>query len=92
MGGGGATGCVFFFGAGLLSPLPRDGVTALPLGFPAELELDLDAGEGVLRGMSESIAQMVCFSSSLILMGLNNVLGRLQIKINFSCNRLHSAR
>jgi hypothetical protein len=67
---GGAAGCVFFFGEDLLSPLPREGVTALLLGFPAGFELDLDAGDGVLRGMSESIAQMVCFSFTLILISL----------------------
>ena len=38
---------------------PWEGVNALPLG----LRADLEAEEGVLRGMNtKSIAQMVCFS------------------------------
>jgi hypothetical protein len=48
-----------FEGSALPFSRPAAGVTALPLGFPP----DLEAEEGVLRGMSaESIAQMVCFS------------------------------
>src|SRR5512134_2409577 len=46
----------------LLCPLPCEGASVLPFGFP----FDLDGEEGVLSGMAvESIAQMVCFSFRL---------------------------
>jgi uncharacterized membrane protein len=64
--GGGAPRGADFPLLGEALPFADEGVTVLPLAFPPER----DAGAGVLRGIRESIAQMVCFSFGVKL--LNN--------------------
>jgi hypothetical protein len=49
-----------FFEADLPLLFALEGVTTFPFGFPP----DLEAEEGVLRGMRFILAQMVCYSSS----------------------------